>query len=62
MAGKISKPLANLPKVTLEENIVNVREKLAEKANVGTTTYSQGQKIASDEFVKSGQPYQPTQS
>lgn len=59
MAGKISKPLANSPKVTLEENIVNVREKLAEKANVGARTYAKGKKIASDEFVKSGQPYYP---
>lgn len=62
MAGKISKLSANLPKATLEESTIDVREKLAEKASVGTTTYSQGQKIASDEFVKSGQPYQPTQS
>lgn len=45
MAGKISKPLANLPKATLEENIVNVREKLAEKASVGSNTYAKGKKI-----------------
>ncbi len=57
MAGKISKPLANSPKVTLEENIVNVREKLAEKASVGTTTYSKGKKIGFGEFAKGGQPY-----
>ena len=57
MAGKISKPLANSPKVTLEENIVNVREKLAEKASVGTTTYSKGKKIVFVNIDQSGQPY-----
>lgn len=46
MAGKISKPLANLPKATVEESTINVREKLAEKANVGARTYSKGKKIA----------------
>lgn len=47
MAGKISKPLANLPKATLEESTIDVREKLAEKANVGARTYAKGKKILS---------------
>ena len=59
MAGKISKPLANLPKATLEESTIDVREKLAEKASVGARTYSKGKKIGFGEFVKSGQPYYP---
>lgn len=45
LAGKISKPLANLPKATLEESTIDVREKLAEKANVGARTYAKGKKI-----------------
>lgn len=57
MAGKISKPLTNSSKATSEQEPINVREKLAEKASVGTTTYSKGKKIGFGEFAKGGQPY-----
>lgn len=54
LAGKISKPLANLPKATLEESTIDVREKLAEKANVGARTYAKGKKIldSSNDTIK----------
>lgn len=55
--GDKKSPLANSPNPILEENIVNVREKLAEKANVATGTYSKGKKIAFGEFAESGQLY-----
>lgn len=49
-----SKLLTNSSKATSEQEPINVREKLAEKASVGTTTYSQGQKIlhSSNNFIK----------
>lgn len=59
MAGGDKKsPLANLPNPILETESINVREKLAEKANVATRTYSKGKKIAFGEFAESGQPTQ----
>ncbi len=54
--------MANSPKATLEESTIDVREKLAEKANVGARTYSKGKKIAFVNIDQSGQPYQLTQS
>ena len=43
--GDKKSPLANLPNPILETESIDVREKLAEKANVGARTYSKGKKI-----------------
>lgn len=58
MAGGDKKSLlSTLTKAINEEESINVREKLAEKANVGARTYSKGKKIGFSEFAESGQPY-----
>ena len=48
-----------LPKAVTNEESINVREKLAEKANVGARTYAKGKKIAFVNIDQSGQPYYP---
>ena len=53
MAGGDKKSLlVMLPKAITNEESINVREKLAEKANVGARTYSKGKKIAFGKFAK----------
>ena len=55
MAGRDKKsPLTNSSKAVTNEESINVREKLAKKANVATGTYAKGKKIldSSNDTIK----------